>query len=186
MTNKEIISSLRGLIGKYNLTDEEWQTVEKTIEVLSNSDGDCISREQALRIAEQGQVLGYEWQFRELCKLPSIQPKAKWISVSERQPNNSGMYLVSGENKVWICEFLILGGIGGGWVNDALNPTVKVWMPLPESYQEEKKADKEQVKSVMEGFIRFMRAICNNDNLGVPKEMADEFGISEEYRRNEE
>lgn len=38
MINKEIISSLCGLMGKYNLTDKERQTIEKTIEVLSNLD----------------------------------------------------------------------------------------------------------------------------------------------------
>lgn len=57
-----------------NWWDEEYKQ--------SNSDEDCISRDQAIRIAEQGQLLGYEWQFKELCKLPSIQPKAKmghWI-----------------------------------------------------------------------------------------------------------
>ena len=43
----------------------------------SNSDSDCISREQAIRIAEQGQLLGYEWQFKELCKLPPVTPKPK-------------------------------------------------------------------------------------------------------------
>lgn len=47
----------------------------------SNSDEDCISREQAIRIAEQGQLLGYEWQFKELCKLSSIQPKPKYVAV---------------------------------------------------------------------------------------------------------
>ena len=79
MTDKEIISSLRGLIGKYNLTDEEWQTIEKTIEILSNSDEDCISRTSAemcltaditdMTIEEYISMVG-----DRLKGLPSIQP----------------------------------------------------------------------------------------------------------------
>jgi hypothetical protein len=38
---------------------------------------DCISREEAIRIAEQGQIQGYEWQFKKLCTLPSVIPKAE-------------------------------------------------------------------------------------------------------------
>ena len=34
---------------------------------------DLISRRDAIRIAEQGQVQGFEWQFKKLCKLPSAQ-----------------------------------------------------------------------------------------------------------------
>lgn len=36
---------------------------------------DCISREEAIRIAEQGQIQGYEWQFKKLCTLPSVTPE---------------------------------------------------------------------------------------------------------------
>ena len=43
------------------------------------TDVDCISREEAIRIAEQGQIQGFEWQFKQLCNLPSVTP----ISDSE-------------------------------------------------------------------------------------------------------
>lgn len=36
---------------------------------------DCISREEAIRIAEQGQIQGYEWQFKKLCDLSSVTPQ---------------------------------------------------------------------------------------------------------------
>lgn len=36
---------------------------------------DCISRQAAIRIAEQGQIQGYPWQFEQLVQLPSIQPE---------------------------------------------------------------------------------------------------------------
>jgi hypothetical protein len=45
-------------------------------------EGDVISRQAAIRIAEQGQVQGYEWQFKELNKLPPATPQpkmGKWI-----------------------------------------------------------------------------------------------------------
>ena len=35
---------------------------------------DLISRQDAIRLAEQGQIQGFEWQFKKLCELPSAQP----------------------------------------------------------------------------------------------------------------
>ena len=43
---------------------------------------DCISRQEAIRIAEQGQIQGYKWQFKKLCTLPPVipqRPRGKWI-----------------------------------------------------------------------------------------------------------
>lgn len=59
-----------------------------------------------------------------------------WIPVTERLPKKSGEYLVAGawrgeSAKTWICEFLDLG-FGCGWANNARNPVVAHWMPLPE------------------------------------------------------
>lgn len=86
MANKEIINSLRGLIGKYNLTDEEWQTVEKTIKLLNNSDSDCISRKSAemcltanitnMTIEEYISMVG-----DRIKGLPSIQPKPMQVDL---------------------------------------------------------------------------------------------------------
>lgn len=36
---------------------------------------EMIYRDDAIRIAEQGQVQGFEWQFKKLCNLPSEQPE---------------------------------------------------------------------------------------------------------------
>lgn len=85
MTNEEIISSLRGLVGKYNLSDDEWQTVEKTIEVLSNSDEDCISREwvlehQRIFVDDDGIMLPVV-DVSIVKKAPSIQPKPQYAAV---------------------------------------------------------------------------------------------------------
>jgi hypothetical protein len=36
---------------------------------------DLINRQDAIRLAEQGQIQGFEWQFKKLCTLPSAQPE---------------------------------------------------------------------------------------------------------------
>lgn len=110
MTNKEIISSLRGLIGKYNLTGEEWQTIEKTIEVLSNSDGDCISREEVCDyIAEfvnheyatdrehemVEHIIGGIQHLPSIQHFPSIHPKAKTAHWQNNACSNCGIYNAS-------------------------------------------------------------------------------------------
>lgn len=85
MANKEIISSLRGLIGKYNLTDEEWQTVEKTIKLLNNSDSDCISRKNTLEamikqlgIRSEDYLIPPEATLYKVVKnMPPVTPKPK-------------------------------------------------------------------------------------------------------------
>lgn len=67
--------------------------------------------------------------------LPSEQ---RWIPCSEQLPKKSGQYYVSGGDKVWVCEFLIIPNFAGGWCNNAANPVVQAWMPLPEPYAERK------------------------------------------------
>lgn len=36
---------------------------------------DLISRQAAIRLAEQGQIQGFEWQFKQLVDLPSVNPQ---------------------------------------------------------------------------------------------------------------
>lgn len=43
---------------------------------------DLISRQDAIRLAEQGQIQGFEWQFKKLCELPSAQPEPCKDAVS--------------------------------------------------------------------------------------------------------
>ena len=59
----------------------------------------------------------------------------EWIPCSERLPEKSGQYYVSGGDKVWICSFLIIPTFKGGWCNNVSNPVVEAWMPLPEPYK---------------------------------------------------
>lgn len=53
-------------------------TPRNNLEITSQ---DCIIREEAIRIAEQGQIQGYEWQFKELCNLPSVTPSYNSIKT---------------------------------------------------------------------------------------------------------
>lgn len=38
---------------------------------------DLIRRSDAIRLAEQGQIQGFEWQFKKLCELPDVEPEYK-------------------------------------------------------------------------------------------------------------
>ena len=60
----------------------------------------------------------------------------RWIPVTERLPEKTGKYLVCGRwrgnpTEIWVCEFMTLGYLKG-WANNAANPIVTHWMPLPE------------------------------------------------------
>ena len=64
-------------------------------------------------------------------------PPNRWIPVSERLPEKTGLYLVSGKwrnypSKIWIAKFSDIFGLRG-WENDAKNPIIDFWMPLPKS-----------------------------------------------------
>lgn len=57
----------------------------KTQQKVEQPCEDAISREEAIRVAEQGQIQGYEWQFKKLCNLPPVTPKqkvGKWLAKS--------------------------------------------------------------------------------------------------------
>lgn len=101
--------------------------------------GDLISRQDAIRIAEQGQIQGYEWQFKQLTALPSV--TGKWIPVSERLPEDEQEILFSTKT----------GRVHSGKYHDddsanqwyshrdkarAWNNVVNAWMPLPKAYKE--------------------------------------------------
>lgn len=43
--------------------------------ICNNLATDLISRQDAIRLAEQGQIQGFEWQFKKLCTLPSAEPE---------------------------------------------------------------------------------------------------------------
>lgn len=74
MTREVALRKVRGYLTDYfSITD--YNEVEEIMLALEQQPCEnCISREDAIRIAEQGQIQGYEWQFKELCNLPSVTP----------------------------------------------------------------------------------------------------------------
>jgi len=81
MTNEEVIESLKKLKSYHN--GSYGTAIDMAIKALEQQPcEDYISREEAIRVAEQGQIQGYEWQFKKLCTLPSVTPQpkiGKWI-----------------------------------------------------------------------------------------------------------
>ena len=75
---------------------------------------------------------------KAISALPSAQPEQQWIPCSERLPEKSGEYLVSGkwgDDKVSVghCEYLV----EDGYFSTAWNFDVLAWMPLPEPWKGE-------------------------------------------------
>ena len=68
---------------------KEWdghteEDVTRLLSLKQEPCGDAVSREAVIRIAEQGQVQGYEWQFKKLVLLPPVTPQPKighWITT---------------------------------------------------------------------------------------------------------
>ena len=112
MDKNEIIERL-GEIAKHSV-----HTIGEEPFIMSLDDGTAVY--EAIDIIQQSQ------------------PQSHWIPCSERLPEKSGKYYVSGEDRVWICEFLILPNFIGGWCNDVANPEVQAWMPcnIPKPYRE--------------------------------------------------
>ena len=117
---------------------------EKTIDALQNaikaleqqSCEDCVSRQAVIELCE-GWWLGHtkEDDFAtEIRALPSVNPqKSSWIPVSERLPEEAGMYLCSyDDDDVGTSYFDIR-------MNEfnVLHEQVTAWMYIAEPYQPE-------------------------------------------------
>ena len=121
-----------------------------------------ISRQAAIDELDKG-AWGVEWD-KTLAKtmiesLPSAQPEQRWISCSERVPEEYGEFLVTMTEKAKakdlgfdIDETYIrkmrynsngwqLPRHIPSWINEAVKDEVLAWMPLPEPYQEEGEKD---------------------------------------------
>lgn len=95
--------------------------------------------EAADAIEELQQIAGHYEEtahdyFKDVCYYLERVPK--WIPITDRLPEEVGKYLVCGrrrgkQTEIWVCEFMTLGFLKG-WANNAANPCVSHWMPLPE------------------------------------------------------
>lgn len=86
MTNEEAILHMTLRREELKLSvgdlDEDIEAFDMVIKALEQeSCEDAISRQAAIRIAEQGQIQGFEWQFKQLVDLPSVSTKktGHWI-----------------------------------------------------------------------------------------------------------
>ena len=74
-------------VNKDSPNSNTYKFVEKALELLKQEPcEDCVDRKQAIRLAEQGQVQGFEWQIQKLVTLPRVAParkKGRWIRVTE-------------------------------------------------------------------------------------------------------
>ena len=127
----------------------------KTLESLENKKAeivsqqpceDYVSRDDAIElIAGTDETNGNEPVFsgkqviKMLKSLPSVTPKAKWIPVSEKLPEEKSAVLVwCSERKNIYCAYLeekqwwIFGAFSEEVIEDVI-----AWMPLPEPYKAE-------------------------------------------------
>jgi hypothetical protein len=83
VTNEELIDKLNYC--GYDSYYEEYRAdiVAEIKKRMRERCSDAISRTEAIRLAEQGQVQGFEWQIKKLITSPSVMPihkKGKWIN----------------------------------------------------------------------------------------------------------
>ena len=71
--------------------------------------GDLISRQDAIRLAEQGQIQGFEWQFKKLCELSSAEPEI--IHCIDCKFYTS----MNCETKTGICNLIMHQNFGDNW-----------------------------------------------------------------------
>ena len=104
---------------------------------------DLINRQAAvLALVHNQSWNSHEDQRNAIGIIADLPPAREWIPVSERLPQTTGLYLVTGKwwdkaRQIWLCEFARLADVAG-WFNGAENPAVDAWMPLPEPYKGEK------------------------------------------------
>lgn len=145
MTIEQAKSELMQIYGM--LSPDKQRAIDTLVKIEPCED--AISRQAAIMAMNELHVTDRDVYGMELSKcfdndrangkllsLPPVQPTSGWIPVSERLPENTGKYLVSGKNEMWICEFLDMGVIQG-WANNAKNPCVEAWTSLPTPYQAE-------------------------------------------------
>ena len=127
------ISTITEEIGR-KVTEAQEEYIYGQVRMVVDVDKDELMK--ALKYDRGQYELGY------LDGRTDEQDRHRWIPISERLPEEDGKYLVCGNDKIWICRFMCLG-ITCGWCNDARNPRVEAWMPLPETFKLYEASDEE-------------------------------------------
>ena len=100
---------------------------------------DLISRKAMLERLEQWNTSDdtdkalYNFAKNRAIEQPTVD---RWIPCSERKPEESGSYLISGvwgSGKIAVCDCDF--SVNDGYFRTAWNFDVLAWMPLPEPYE---------------------------------------------------
>ena len=115
---------------------------------------DAVSRQAVLEIAKQHTLTN---DYLAIQELPSVRPQEpKWISVSERLPKSSGVYIVSrwfsdGEESAILTDANYYDGNGDwyndnriNWGRDLVTDKIVAWMPLPKPYEPQERSNKNE------------------------------------------
>ena len=173
MTNEEAIQILKQYLDMDSEVNSEYLEAQRmAIKALEQQPcDDCISKAEVIDIIN----FEDEWLFdanshnadtkiafstikSKISEMPSVTPKARWIPVSERLPEEDGEYLVCYEegyrkdydfDEVGIAPFEVDCEGFGYWQphydkstfgyldSDWTEISVIAWQPLPEPYKEE-------------------------------------------------
>ena len=120
------------------ISDEGYQHFQMAIKALEQQPSeDCVSREQAIvQLSIDLSEIELPRIKDSLDKLAPVTPAQSWIPVSERLPENEGLYLVSVENDHLRHYSKTC------WFNSHRNwfsrQDVIAWQPLPKPYEEKR------------------------------------------------
>ena len=149
---EDAIYLLSNLIGKYGSPYDE--ALEMAINTLTKPDtfdidDEMITKRQAIDALDKRfdnipmeQTAEILMLRRDLRELPTVQHVWRWVPVSERLPEENGMYLVTIKNltgytlldeEVFECQFYHGDWSFKGWEDN----DVIAWMPMPEHYKGE-------------------------------------------------
>lgn len=117
----------------FNGQGSVWAVIKGYIKALPPVDApdnnvgrsDCISRQAAIDACLNGWNKDYKEIVADIKALPPVEQKQGWIPVSERLPEEEGLYLVYTKEQPYVCLF-----DGREWYIDE----VIAWMPLPKPY----------------------------------------------------
>ncbi len=110
-------------------------------------DADKLIRQLIETEGDPGDVHKYCYPCKEILELigkqPTIEPRPRWIPVSERLPEDKGRYLVCYTLCGTVRDIRTAMFYPGGWLEWDVDGTrgiarVVAWMPLPEAYEEDK------------------------------------------------
>lgn len=92
-------------------------------------------------------------------KALEAQADGKWISVSERLPEEGGRYLVY----TWSHEIETAQYVDGYW---NIKTPISAWMPLPEPYKDEyRQVDVMEIEDLERGIYTVKKVVLTDDNM---------------------